>query len=248
MTATLEQTDHDAIGILTDLGETYSIRDLRAMDDLEGLARASAAVARETEEKGDAARHLRDIGALLMIQPWQAAQDPYDAAIARIDAALETGKIKPAESRALKQAASNKRRKAMVGVVYKPIDVYKKTIGVSRGLFARMQHREAALPSPEDYLDQVTQGDDHISGLVAEALAGDGDILAAVAVAASAKRVETDLYDAINEDARLLRDRTIAQLMKGNKRARRRPLINADVSRLTGLTTPRIHQISRGGR
>lgn len=235
--------------IPTDLDEAFTIKDLREMTDLVDRARTSAAVARETEEQGDAARHLRDVGALLMIQPFQAAQRPYDAEIERIDAALEAGKIKPAQVRDLKRVASVTRRKAMEGVVYNPIDVYQTTIGVSRGLFIRMQHREPQLPSPEEYLDEACNGDPRIGQVIAEVLADeDNDILDAVAAVAKIMRQDCTVYDAINKESRLIRDAAIRKLARGNKREKRQRMTNADLARLTQLTTPRIAQIKAKSR
>ena len=222
--------------IPTDLGTAYSIRDLKLIEDVAQQAAAAAAVARETEEQGDAARHLRDIGGLLMIQPFQAAQRPYDAAIARINAALEADEITSSEAWEQRQAASQARREAMENVVYKPIDVYQETLGVSRGLFVRMQHREPALPTPEEYLRALGRDYD------------DDAVLEAVQEAARAKRHDCERYDAIAEAARDIRDAAIRKLLKGNRRAKRPPMSNADVARLTKVTPARVHQIHRGGR
>lgn len=233
---TLQDTDRMTAGVPTDLGTTYSIRDLQQIEDVIELARAAAAVARETEERGDAARHLRDIGGLLMIQPFQNAQRPYDAEIGRIDDLLEAGKIRPAEARTLKQVASDRRRAPMGDVVYKPIDVYQKTIGVSRGLFVRMQHRAAQLPTPEEYMAGAGEP---VDGMVS---------LEQVAEVARAKRDECILYDAINKEARTIRDDAIRKLLKGNRRAKLPKMTSADVARLTLLTTPRVAQIKKGYR
>lgn len=214
----------------------YSLDDLEAIQDLTGRARVAASVARITMETADAARHMRDVGGLLMIEPFQRAQRPYDAAIEKINAALEAGKINTAEAMKRRMIASTKRREAMADVVYKPIDVYRDTLGVSRGLFARMQHRKAELPTIEDYIEA--------SGM----LFTEPPSLEVVAQIAMIKRDECEAYDAIHLAARTIRDEAVGELLTGDKKTGRQPLSNADVARLTGLTNPRIHQIAHGTR
>jgi hypothetical protein len=224
-----------SLPIVTEHG-TYTLDDLEALQDLTGRARVAASIARITQETADAARHMRDIGALLMIEPFQRAQRPYDDEIAKIDAALEAGKINKNTAMKRRTAASTQRREAMADVVYKPVAVYRDTIGVSRGLFARMQHRKPELPTIEQYIEA--------SGM----LFTEEPSLEVVAQIAMIKRDECDTYDAINVAARTIRDEAVTELLTGDKKTGRQPLSNADVARLTGLTTPRIHQLRYGTR
>lgn len=228
--------DHTEIAIetdLTDLGgiaETYSISDLRAIEDLPGRARAAAAVTRVAEQKADMHRSTRDMAGLVLIQPFHAVQRPYDAAMEKIDAALEAGKIKPAEARELRDAAKAERAAGMKNVELQPADVWRGVLGVSRGAFARMTHR-------------ATQQLPEFRG-------NNGQLLTPEQLAQLAinSREECKLYDAIAAAARDIRDDVVTMLLNGNSKVKRPPMSNADVARLTKLTTARVAQIRYGTR
>jgi hypothetical protein len=199
-------------------------------DDLVDVAQLAARIARETKDLGDKARHRRDIAGLVMIEPFQAVQRPYDTAMEKIDAALEAGRIDAAEAHKRREKARTKRREGMEGVEYKPIHVYRDTIGVSRGLFVRMQHRAAQeLPA---FLD-----DD-----------GQPLPLAEVKEIALEARAECEMYDAINLGARTIRDEVGHVLLNGDRKAGVRAMSNADFARLTKVTTARVAQIRYGIR
>jgi dienelactone hydrolase len=216
---TIQDVDSTTVEITTEAGQ-YSINSLRQIADLSERAHAASAVARETERLGDEARSRRDLAALVMIEPYQIAQRPYDAAMERIDAALESAKIDSRTANQRRDKAKEARRKAMVGVEVKPVDVYKHTIGVSRGLFVRLLHRAPnQLPEIENARE----------------------------VALMAKE-DCQMYDAINVDARIIRDEAITVLLNGDRKAGIKAISNADVARLTGLTTARVAQLRYGTR
>jgi hypothetical protein len=239
----------DLTPITTDEYGPLSIADLEAIDDLVEQGVKAAALLRAVENAANVARSVRDIGGLVLIQPYQAIQRPYDAAMDKIDAALEAGKITPATAYKRREAAKQARRDGMVGIQYKPVHVYRDIVGVSRGLFVRMQHREASLPTAEQYLADVCIDDPRMDMVVAEALAEDGATeVEAVAAVAMFKRDECKHYDAIAVEARAIRDEAATMLLNGNPKIGRPAMSNADVARLFKLTTARVAQMRYGTR
>jgi hypothetical protein len=200
-------------------------------EDLTDVAAMAAEIAREAKKLSGMARSRRDMAGLVMIKPFQLAQRPYDAAMERIDAALESGKIDAHTANVRREKARAKRREAMVGVVYKPIQVYRDTIGVSKGLFVRMQHRETQeLP---EFRDPET---------------GEPMTLEQVKELGLAARAECEMYDAIDLGACTIRDEAVHVLLNGDPKRGIKAISNADVSRIVGLTTARVAQLRYGTR
>lgn len=200
-------------------------------DDLTDVAAMASEIASETQKLSGMARTRRDMAGLVMIEPFQRAQRPYDRAMDRIDAALEAGKITASTAHERREKAKVKRREAMEGVVYKPIQVYRDTIGVSKGLFVRMQHRETQeLPT---FTDPVT---------------GEPMTLEQVKEVGLEARAECEMYDAINLGARTIRDQAVHKLLNGDRKTGVTAISNADVARITGLTTARVAQLRYGTR
>lgn len=222
MTATAETDVEDQVRttqVETQYG-VFSLDDLSKLEDAVDIARIGSAITRVTEEIADTARSTRDMAGLVAIQPFHAVQRPYDEAIAKIDAALDADKIDSATAENRRQKAREKRRKGMESVEYKPAAVWRDAMGISRGMFARLIRRApAVLP----------------------------DIPNAYEVAKAA-RVECELYDAINDQARTIRDRAVAVLLNGDAKRGIQPISNADVARITGLTTARVAQMRYGRR
>lgn len=227
---------------------SYSLADIREIDDLAARAAAAAAVARVAEQMSDLYRSTRDMAGLILIQPYQAAQRPYDDAMEKIDAALEAGKIDAATAHRRRDAAKAKRRERMENVVYKPVHVYRDTIGVSRGLFVRMQHRATQqLPTAREFLQDMS-GSPDVDDVIDNAHALGRDDMAAVAAVSVLNREKCKLYDAIADGVRTIRDDAVTMLLNGNPKVGRAPLSNADVARLTKLTTARVAQMRYGTR
>lgn len=248
MTTTLETRDFTNLSIPTDLG-AFSIAELRVLDDdvdaqtaLANQAANAAAVARVTEEMGDTARTIRDMAGLLLAEPYQSVQRPYDAAMARIAKALESGKITPAQANERRAKASIERAKGRAALgddCIMPIKIYQDVIGISRGLFARTLQRSAQqLPTVREFVSRhpIYPGDDQPV------------TLEHVAEIGREKRDECVMYDAINLDARKIRDAAGAVLLNGDRKRGIKAMSNADFARLTKLTTARVAQIRYGGR
>jgi hypothetical protein len=197
----------------------FTLADIRGIADLAERVTAASAVARETERLSDLSRSRRDVAALVMIAPYQAIQMPYETTIDRIQNDLAAGKITARVAQERKDRAQGIRRKNMEAVEHKPVDVYR-VIGVSRGMFVRMMHR-----APRE-LPQID----------------DAPKVAAAAAAECAR------YDAMNKEARAIRDEAIMALLNGDRATGRQPVSNADVARLSGLTTPRVAQLRYGTR
>lgn len=250
MTATQDATSYAPVSVNTRIGTEFgpvSVEDLRQIADLEEKGAKSAALARETKKLADAQRSIRDVAGLVLIQPYQEAQRPYDDTIAAIDAQLEANEMTRADAWAAKQVASETRRDGMESVQYKPVHVYRDIIGVSRGLFVRMQHREPKLPAVREFLSTATVADPRLHDII-EAASEDPWSLDAVAAVGLFARDECKRYDAVNKRALEIRDEAGLMLLNGNPKVGRPAMSNADVARLFKLTTARVAQMRYGTR
>jgi hypothetical protein len=229
MTTTIQDTGRASAGIRTPLG-TLRVEDLAGIEDLEERGAKAAALTRVAEERANVERSTRDMAGLVLIQPYLEAQRPFDDEMARIKDELEAGKIDSAEAWNLRMEAAEKHRADLQSVRFKPVHIYRDTIGVSRGLFVRMQQR-ATEKLPEFR-------DDHGKLLTP-------DQLQRLAIHA---REECKRYDAIAKRARAIRDEVGLMLLNGNPKIGRPAMSNADVARLFKLTTARVAQMRYGTR
>lgn len=197
--------------------EAAQLDAVRRLTDPRERAEAAAALVRQARAKADAARSRRDVAALVLIEPYEAAQRPYKRVKDQVDAQLEAGDIDYPEANARLAEAKAERAKAMEGVTYTPVDVYRDILGVSRGLFVRMTQR-----APEQL----------------------PDIPDAEQVATKAAN-DVDRYDALAAEALRIRNEVTDDLLNGLTGPAMR---NADIARMTGLTTARVAQLRLGTR
>lgn len=215
-------------------------------------ARAAAQTLREARAKAEAARARRDYAALVMIAPFvrtvapfnarqEKARDAYygyytvngrrytrektarrEAAKVGVDAVYHEPTMSTDDYYAALDRIKVERREALTkaGVTIEPADVYA-LIGVSRGLFVRMMKR-----MPPDTPDASEY---------------DGD--PAKDAKAAAKDVQR--FEAIENEVRPIRDEVLDDLLNGISGPAER---NADIARLTDLTTARVAQLRLGTR
>lgn len=196
-----------------------TVTDVAAITDpMERLVAASDLV-RKAETKVERLRNQRDLAILVMLRPFADAVAPTNAARARVKAAYHDGKITQEEySEAL--AENRKRRRydlEVAGVTVQPVNVYE-PLGVSRGMVNRLLMRMPDGPLPV------------VENPEAEARSAATKLPAVEETLTEAKRIRRDaaliLMDGRDDD--------------GNEF---QPISNADVARITGLTTARIAQL-----
>jgi hypothetical protein len=188
-------------------------------EDVIETAKTAAEVTRKHQKLADDIRSTRDVAGMTLIKPYLRVRNPYDETMAKIDADLEDGKIDERTAELRRVEARATYRARLEPVEYMPIDVYT-LIGVSRGLFFRMIKR-----MPVD-LEDIPDAHE----------------------AAESARRECEMHDVIALGARTIRDEAVLALLEGNPKAKRPPMSNADVMRLIGLSSPRVHQIRMGTR
>jgi hypothetical protein len=189
---------------------------LRNIADPHTRAEESAKTVREARAKADDARSRRDMAGLVLIEPYEAAQRPYKRIKDRVEAELEAGTIDYPEANRRLSKAKAERNQRMREVELGPVDVYRDILQVSRGLFVRMTQRA---PEQLPHIDNPRE------------------------VIEKARR-EITKYDRIATEALAIRDEAIDELL--NRGYRGKPVRNADIARLIGVTTARAAQIRWG--
>ena len=196
-----------------------SVTDVASISDLrERLASASHLV-RESETKAERLRLRRDMAILVMLRPFADAVATTNAKRAALRADLEAGKITDEEY--LTGLNANREQRgadlAAAEVAVYPVHVYE-MLGVSRNLVNRLLMRMPTAPLP-DMADP-----------------------ARVAKRAHAQMPEVE--ETLSK-AREIRDTAALMLMSGEGENGEEfaPVSNADVARVTGLTTARIAQL-----
>lgn len=189
-------------------------------EDVAEVAKLAAEVTREYQKLANGVRTERDVAGMTLIKPYLRVRNPYDDTMAKIDADLEDGKIDEGTAELRRVEARATYRARLETIDYMPIDVYT-LLGVSRGLFFRMIRGRMPLE-----LDDVPDARE---------------------VAETTGR-QCEMYDVIALGARTIRDEAVLALLNGNPKAKRPPMSNADVTRITGLTSARTHQIRMGTR
>jgi hypothetical protein len=196
-----------------------SVTDVASIPDLRDRLAAASALVRACETKAERLRTRRDIAILVMLRPFADAVASTNAKRAALRADLDAGTIDD-EAYAYGLAVNRDQRHAdleAANVTIYPRDVYE-MLGVSRNLVNRLLMRmpTAALPDMADP--------------------------ARVAKRAHAQMPEVE---ATLSAAREIRDTAALLLMSGEGENGEEfpPVSNADVARVTGLTTARIAQL-----
>jgi hypothetical protein len=160
----------------------------------------------------------------------KAAADTTDP-IQRIRAAQALARVAVRNGKWARALRDNATVSAHNDFAVEPVTLYRDIIGVSRGLYNRMQQR-ANRRSPRAAIQKVMAMTGH------DVKTGD-DMCAVAGAAAHAARV----YKDIATKARQIRDETGRAVMDGDHGD---PMPNADFARATGLTTARAAQIRLG--
>lgn len=196
-----------------------SVADVASITDLRERLAAASALVRACEEKAERLRIRRDVAILVMLRPFADAVADTNAKRAELRTALDADQI-TAEQYAAGLAENREQRRAdlaKAGVEIQPVNVYE-MLGVSRNLVNRLLMRMPTTPLPEVKDPARTAKRAH----------------------AQMPEVEETL-----SKAREIRDTAALMLMAGEGENGEEfpPLSNADVARVTGLTTARIAQL-----
>lgn len=196
-----------------------SVATVAAIGDIAKRAKAASRLVREAQEKADTARTDRDLAIVAMVRDFVRITGQYKAQEDEVNAAWERGEIDdPERERRLKPIRDAKNRDLAAEAKFRPVDAYR-TTGVSRSLFVRIISR-----APAD-LDPIAHPDK-----------------------AARKHAEAvTKYDTVTEEARQIRDDAITTCLTPVADGGL-GMSNADVARLTGLTTARIAQMRLGRR
>jgi hypothetical protein len=186
--------------------------------DPEKRAKAASQTLAAAHAKAEAARQRRDIAALVMIEPFVRAVAPSNRTRAEAKAAYDAGDIDASTYYARLAQAREERAAALEAA---GVEVYPADVYNLIGVARNLFVRMMArMP------DTLPEFDDPR----AEAKAAARDV----------RR-----YNQIADDVRALRDAATDDLLNGRSGTR---MSNADVSRLTGLTTARVAQLRLGTR
>lgn len=196
-----------------------SVTDVASISDLRERLAAASHLVRESERKAERLRLRRDLAILVMLRPFADAVAATNAKRASLRADLEAGKI--TDDGYLTGLNANREQRgadlAAANVEVYPVHVYE-MLGVSRNLVNRLLMRMPTTPLPEMHDP------------------------ARVAKRAHAQMPEVEETLA---KAREIRDTAALLLMSGEGENGEEfpPVSNADVARVTGLTTARIAQL-----
>ena len=196
-----------------------SVADVANISDLRERLAAASALVRASETKAEQLRTRRDVAILVMLRPFADAVATTNAVRANLRADLDTDKITDEEYTAALAANREERHDHLesAGVKVFPVHVYE-MLGVSRNLVNRLLMRMPTAPLPT---------------------------MADPAKVAKRAHVQMPEVEQTLSSAREIRDTAALLLMAGEDEngGELPPVSNADVARITGLTTARIAQL-----